>query len=221
MKMIRRAVLAAFALGAAVNLSGCAYFQVGEEDFSCSGMPGSVFCHSSRDVYEATNDGVVPSPVPKDGVYNEDCSDCVRAEDVNPDLEGSTVAAQGEAAPAQGTAAPARRQAKNDGDELIDNYVTPALPERPVPIRTPSQVMRIWIASYVDDNGDYVAPGYIYTEIEPRRWVLAKEYERAKMAFDPLAAAEIDDGKAPQTKKDKKGFNSIERLERKQSNKRE
>jgi hypothetical protein len=41
-----------------------------------------------------------------------------------------------------------------------------------VPIRVPAQVMRIWIAPWEDTRGDLHAPGYVYTEIEPRRWTL-------------------------------------------------
>lgn len=210
MRKTRIALLTAVLLASSA-LSGCAYFQVGEEEFSCSGMPGSVYCHSARDVYESTNSGEVPSPVGKNGAYNEDCEDCVRSEDVVRDEDGEPA----------GTVKTAKgRHEANTGDEMIDNYVTPALPERPIPIRTPSQVMRIWIASYVDTNGDYVAPGYVYTEIEPRRWVLAKEYDKARTAFDPLEAAQVEvSGQAPAPAK--KSYNSLERLERKQAAKRE
>jgi hypothetical protein len=45
-------------------------------------------------------------------------------------------------------------------------------PEGPVPLRVPAQVMRVWIAPWEDSRGDLHAPGYLYTEIEPRRWTL-------------------------------------------------
>jgi conjugal transfer pilus assembly protein TraV len=32
--------------------------------------------------------------------------------------------------------------------------------------------MRVWIAPWEDSRGDLHAPGYLYTEIEPRRWTL-------------------------------------------------
>jgi hypothetical protein len=41
-----------------------------------------------------------------------------------------------------------------------------------VPLRTPARVMRIWIAPWEDSRGDLHAPGYLYTEIDPRRWAL-------------------------------------------------
>ena len=165
-KLLKRLLMLGGVMTMTSGLTGCAYFNVGEEEFSCSGMPGSVYCHSTRDVYESTNDGAVPSPMDKDGAYNEDCEDCVKAEDVNPDLRNEDAGFQ-----STGSVAPKKTLAVTD-DELINNYVTPALPDRPVPIRTPSQVMRIWVAPYVDTKGDLQSPGFVYTEIEPRRWII-------------------------------------------------
>ncbi len=64
-----------------------------------------------------------------------------------------------------------------DGDipgESLALATGPVLPrpEGPVPIRTPAQVMRVWIAPWEDSRGDLHAPGYLYSEIEPRRWTL-------------------------------------------------
>jgi conjugal transfer pilus assembly protein TraV len=50
-------------------------------------------------------------------------------------------------------------------------------PEGPVPLRVPAQVMRVWIAPWEDSRGDLHAPGYLYTEIEPRRWTLGAPAE--------------------------------------------
>jgi hypothetical protein len=38
--------------------------------------------------------------------------------------------------------------------------------------------MRIWIAPWEDSRGDLHAPGYLYTEIDPRRWTLGGPVER-------------------------------------------
>ena len=45
-------------------------------------------------------------------------------------------------------------------------------PQDPAALRVPARVMRIWIAPWEDSRGDLHAPGYLYTEIEPRRWAL-------------------------------------------------
>ena len=220
-------------------LTGCGSIGVGEEEFACTGMPGSVYCHSARDVYEKTNDGVVPSPVgKKDGAYNEECEDCVRAEDVNPELtvhedENSRYAVGvGRGKPSAGKSndefidvvdqktgerKTIRRKtlAVND-DEIINNYVAPRLPSEPVPIRTPSQVMRIWVAPYVDTNGDLVAPGFVYTEIEPRRWIYpGDEYGVNAKMLSPLQATKVYPASASKPPK-KDAYNSLEKLKRDQ-----
>ena len=171
-------------------LSGCSMLNTGNEEFSCSGMPGSIYCHSARDVYAATNDGTVPTPVGKNDAYNPDCKDCVRAESVNPDLNDEGVRNN---SVTDNTVTAERTERKTlavTNDELINNYVTPALPDRPVPIRTPSQVMRIWIAPYVDTRGDLQSPGFIYTEIEPRRWIIRDGNDLTnRRVFAPLEDA--------------------------------
>ncbi len=183
-------------------LTGCSALNIGEEHFSCDGMPGSVYCHSARDVYEKTNDGVVPSPVGKaEGAYNPDCKDCIRAEDVNPDL------AVEEDEQSQWAVTPDGRRLRVVGgrlvkdkngvrqvvrlaDEIIGSYVSPALPDHPVPIRTPAQVMRIWVGPYVDTMGDLIAPGFVYTEVEARRWIYpGSEGAAGGRMFTPLAGS--------------------------------
>ena len=48
----------------------------------------------------------------------------------------------------------------------------PELPplDQSLPLRTPARVLRIWIAPWEDNQGDLNHPGYLFTEIEPRRW---------------------------------------------------
>lgn len=77
-------------------------------------------------------------------------------------------------------------KSSSTGDSVIDNYVTPRLPNRPVPIRTPAQVMRIWIAPWEDTNGDLIVTGYVYTEIEPRKWVIGEGIQQDVPMLKPL-----------------------------------
>ena len=151
-------------------MSGCAWLNPGEEEFACLGMPGSVFCHSARDVYEKTNSGLVPSPI-NGNTYNKDCKDCVRAEDENPELLAEDGGNSGSPSSSRSHRGSSGKTLDVTDDEIINNYVTPYLPTRPVPVRTPAQIMRIWVGPYVDSNGDLVAPGIVYTEIEPRKWI--------------------------------------------------
>jgi conjugal transfer pilus assembly protein TraV len=56
----------------------------------------------------------------------------------------------------------------------------------PTPIRTPAQVMRIWIAPWEDSDGDLMVSGYVYTELEPRRWMIGKSAPTASPSLIPL-----------------------------------
>ncbi|ATG92594.1 TraV family lipoprotein [Methylomonas koyamae] len=70
--------------------------------------------------------------------------------------------------------------------------------EDPTPIRTPSEVMRIWIAPWEDKDGDLNVSGYVFTEIEPRRWMIGKK----SVTQNPqLRALQVEQREPP--KKDK------------------
>lgn len=144
-----------------IMCSGCSSLNVGKDEYSCPGMPNGVQCMSARDVYAATNDGKVPRPMKPEEVKD-------RA-----DVDGG--------GPSYVLEAPS-----NSGDPVIDNYVAPRLPDRPIPIRTPAQVMRIWVAPWEDTNGDLIVTGYIYTEIEPRRWVIGSSSPQSEPILNPL-----------------------------------
>ncbi|TAL51416.1 MAG: type IV conjugative transfer system protein TraV [Methylovulum sp.] len=58
---------------------------------------------------------------------------------------------------------------------------------QPVPIRTQAKVMRIWIAPWEDNDGDLHANGYIYTEIERRKWNLGQPFNSPGTALSPLS----------------------------------
>lgn len=42
------------------------------------------------------------------------------------------------------------------------------------PVREAAQVMRIWIAPWIDKNDDLHYPSYLFTEVQPRRWTFGK-----------------------------------------------
>src|SRR5690606_22701147 len=112
--------------GLLTALSGCSSLNIGSSEYACPGMPNGVQCMSARDVYAATNDGQVPRPMgPKESEAK-----------AQGNLDGLE----------HGAAAPG--STRSAGDEVINTYVAPRLPNKPVPIRTPAQVMRIWVAPW-------------------------------------------------------------------------
>ena len=62
----------------------------------------------------------------------------------------------------------------------------------PNPIRTPPKVMRIWIAPWEDSDGDLQVSSYVYTELEPRRWMMGVPAHPATPILTPLQVAHRD-----------------------------
>jgi len=90
------------------------------------------------------------------------------------DAEASTADANTQAAAIKGT-------------RVVSTGAGLSQPEDPLALRVPARVMRIWIAPWEDSRGDLHAPGYLYTEIEPRRWTLGAKAERKRETlFRPL-----------------------------------
>jgi len=65
----------------------------------------------------------------------------------------------------------------------------------PTPIRTPAQVMRIWIAPWEDSDGDLMVSNYVYTELEPRRWMIGKSAPVLSPTLVPLQIEQRPIGK--------------------------
>ena len=181
---------AAAIAGLLASLTGCSVLNIGADEYGCSGMPNGVQCMSARDVYVATNNGQVPAPmikgkeVEKDGNSQKKTDDSAHANE------------SGDA-----------KQAKPN--DVVDNYVSPRLPDRPIPIRTPAQVMRIWVAPWEDTIGDLITTGYIYTEIEPRRWVIGEQMTASDPVLRPLQSLDV-----PASAGNGVGTNSVTREER-------
>ena len=56
----------------------------------------------------------------------------------------------------------------------------------PTPIRTPSKVMRIWVAPWEDADGDLNVSGFVFTELEQRRWMIGKSAPTQSPSISPL-----------------------------------
>jgi conjugal transfer pilus assembly protein TraV len=163
-----------------IFLSGCAAY--GNKQYGCSGLPEGVRCTSTSDLYEATHSGQIPTRTDVASINTNDRDHSISASlSKNP----------------KGTSP----DNKIVADPVIDTFVTPNLPDRPVPIRTPAKVMRIWVSTWEDaETGALIAPGYIYTEIEPRRWVIGKPESAASQQnrlFKPLEQSSTSSNQKP------------------------
>jgi len=74
------------------------------------------------------------------------------------------------------------------GQQKNSQVAVPSI-DQPIPIRTQAKVMRIWMAPWEDDDGDLHADGFMYTEIESRRWNLGDRFKSPNNAISPLSVA--------------------------------
>jgi conjugal transfer pilus assembly protein TraV len=132
---------------------------IGDDEFACPGLPAGVQCLSARQVYQATEQADTVT-APPDGTV---------APPVVPVLPEGWQSRN--RAPPAGT--PPAPPAAPAATAPVVATVTPAPVPRldgPLPIRTPAQVMRIWFGPWEDAAGNLHLTGFVYTEIEPRRW---------------------------------------------------
>ncbi|KZL22689.1 TraV family lipoprotein [Pseudovibrio sp. Ad37] len=136
-----------FALLTSITLAGCSSLGLGEAEFSCADNAKNVRCMSTAEMYEATNNGRLPSNF------------------VNANGEHNSTRPQG----------------------MLDDlgYVSGQLSGKPTPIRSPAQVMRIWVAPREDTSGDLVMSGYVFTELEPRKWVVSAPHRKSISTLHP------------------------------------
>ncbi|NJD06529.1 MAG: TraV family lipoprotein [Methylococcaceae bacterium] len=62
----------------------------------------------------------------------------------------------------------------------------------PTPIRSPSRVMRVWVAPWEDNDGDLNVSGYMFTELEPRRWMIGRSEPTLSPTIAPLQVRQPD-----------------------------
>ena len=165
-------------------IAGCASME--GNNYSCSGMPDgdSLACMSTRDVYAATNDdsSLAPQAVAS---ANSVARGQASPTDVRATPREHYTGREAAIDQRTGSSLPATRGV--DPMDVPANFVAPRLPDHPVPVRTPAQVMRVWVAPWESDQGDLMTVGYLYTEIEPRRWVLGEpQGAQTNRSFAPL-----------------------------------
>ena len=164
---------------AVLGLTGCASSlnTAGSGDFACPGMPMGVTCKTPAAVYKSSHGNLAVT-----------------------DFDTPLGAAPLD--PAKGSAANGKSVTSVDNVKSMAAYSLPMLTAaerkttRPKPVREPAQVMRIWIAPWVD-SGDVLHLAQLhYAEIVPRTWTVGKPevtsgagYVIPHLAFDNIGAA--------------------------------
>ncbi len=160
-----KATLAALAL---LSLAGCASV------FDPNGATSSYTCESPNDPDAATDGVTCKTPF---AIYKSTHgAPAVRQSDLPigvsmKDYESGQYQAPGTKDPNEGMPHPATGMTyRVPGGMGADNQ-----PEFARPVRAPAQIMRIWIAPWIDKSDDLHFPSYVYTEIQPRRWTFGAE----------------------------------------------
>ena len=139
-----------------VGLASCS------TQYGCKGLPEDPACLSAVEAYQIT-DKVNATVRPNDS--SAPVTGKPGSPTPSPQVSASTLA---------GTD---NRRTKSAPVPKIDD---------PTPIRTPSKVMRIWVAPWEDADGDLNVSGYLFTELEPRRWMVGKAAPSMATSLKPL-----------------------------------
>ncbi|MCT8950426.1 type IV conjugative transfer system lipoprotein TraV [Pseudomonas tolaasii] len=158
--MIKQFILA---IAVAALTSGCTSIMgLGSDEYACKGMPNNPTCMSAKDVYAATE--------------GDDYKTQLKSEQ-----EGaSTVGGK------QTVNAPTRVLVADPSD----NAPIPMRSRNPLPIRSQAVVMRIAVDPWEDERGDLYVPGYVYTEVEARRWEIGARNPKPMPVLRPLKIKE-------------------------------
>lgn len=162
---MRRILASAGALALTLMMTGCGSFSIGADEYKCPNYRDGVECKSAREVYRMTEH----SRTPKD-----------------PDKAARQAQQESEVRPQQRGRASARRRGRGTEPDVSHTTIVKKVEpgrhfslEGPTPIRTPAQIMRIWVGSYEDKDGDLHVPGLVYTEIQERTWTLGQRAPEA------------------------------------------
>ena len=149
-------------------LTGCGTVFPYNSSSTCPQI-GEGVCASAREVYTATN-----------------TKDSVDYRDVRPASTNS------------GATVPAPAAVLLPAPGIISGPTLPTSTgaESIIPLRTPSVVMRIWIAPWETETGDLVLSGYVFTELHERRWQVGNEDVGAASSLRPVGTLSEDDASA-------------------------
>jgi len=160
---MKRLVTAILALGAITQLTGCGSMSVfgGGSEYSCK-APDGVLCESVSGVYANSMAGNLPA--------QHAAAKTVSAKTDGKDT-GLTVA----------DTADLTWNAGKDGYPVV-------APSSGIPLRTPTRMLRIWIAPWIDSDQDMRDQSYAYLMVDTGRWVIDQNQKRIEDQYAPQGA---------------------------------
>ena len=148
--------------GTALTVAGCGVIFPYEPSGGCPRTHDGV-CATVRDVYRATNNADHVDGAATGSGGGEDGAAAAHPAPVAGGASAGGVGGDGEVV--------------GDGGGVVTRHVLPVAMggDGTLPLRSPPEVMRIWIAPWEDQNGDLVMSGYVFTELHERRWTVCSQ----------------------------------------------
>lgn len=193
MNTIKTITISAMILGA----TGCAkMFTIGNPEYACKGVPDGVRCLGVHDVYRLT-----------DGDDYKEQIHRVAVEATGTEVKGRSSllgkfkgkkTGQPRVGPKTMNTKPTDKPEpeENDGSETVEVETrreiryTPTVVTRevraPIPVRVPARIMRVLISPWESEDDALHVPGYVYLEIEKRKWTIGDRAKASTTTLRPL-----------------------------------
>lgn len=143
---------------ATIFLNGCSSLGVGENNFKCELGANDGYCASATEVYKLTNPPLVFN---KDNISSNNIESNTNVSNINNNKNKTN----------------AEYVVGSKIEQIQDMY---SYSDQGVPIRTPTRVMRIWIAPWIDSSDSLNMSGLVYTDIETRKWTIGEKTKTTK-----------------------------------------
>ncbi len=141
---------------AVMFLSGCSSLGVGENDFKCELGANEGYCASASEVYNLTNPPLNFNKNINVGIANNSIENETNVSNTENNKKNT-----------------AKIQADESKIQPVNDLYTYS--DQGIPIRTPTRVMRIWIAPWIDSSDSLNMSGLVYTDIETRKWTIGEK----------------------------------------------
>lgn len=152
-------LLLTVATAAALGASGAV---PGTGSYGCGGLPEGVSCRSAREVYRLTDGGKPVVALPGQPTALDQAQTSLEAFPAQPSGWRTRSIAAAPPGPMGSQVQVLALRPEDAGAPAV------------VPLRTPSRVLRVWIAPWEDERHRLHVPGFTFAEIEPRRWSIGQ-----------------------------------------------
>jgi len=157
--------------------------------YACKGaLPGQI-CAPLSDVYaeEVMGEKAAHEKEDEKDQHNEDATDFMSS-DKTPSINHPALIVKSNVRVNQRSLLKNEDKKNTSEKEIIKNIT---VNEDRIPILRAPKIARIWIAPWVDGNGDLNMESFVYTEIEGKKWIMGDKTsdisrESLEKSFNPL-----------------------------------